>query len=79
MYPCPKREARSQMTDEEFWTDVTESFLQIMDEPIDDFDLDDSHLPYPCPVCRSVEACGYDSEGRPMIHSIPVGDEDDRI
>lgn len=23
----------------------------------------------PCPVCGSDDACGYDAEGRPMIHS----------
>ena len=29
----------------------------------------------PCPVCGSEGACGYDAEGRPMIHS--ELDEDD--
>lgn len=25
----------------------------------------------PCPLCGSLEACGSDDEGRPMIHVIP--------
>lgn len=24
----------------------------------------------PCPVCGSDDACGYDSEGRPLIHAL---------
>jgi hypothetical protein len=26
----------------------------------------------PCPVCGELGACGYDAEGRPMIHAIPA-------
>lgn len=25
----------------------------------------------PCPVCESTGACGWDADGRPLIHAIP--------
>ncbi|GAB3251782.1 hypothetical protein GCM10027456_26040 [Kineosporia babensis] len=25
----------------------------------------------PCPVCESTTACGYDTDGRPLIHATP--------
>ena len=24
----------------------------------------------PCPLCGAIDACGYDDEGRPMIHTM---------
>lgn len=30
---------------------------------------DDDFTPPPCPVCGSLDACSYDEEGRPLIHS----------
>lgn len=32
--------------------------------------LGNVYVPTPCHVCGSVTACGYDSEGRPMIHTV---------
>ena len=29
-----------------------------------------------CPVCGSEAACGYDNEGRPLIHALPAEDDD---
>lgn len=43
----------------------------IPDEP----GLDDDGLIPPCPVCGEAGACGYDAEGRPMIHA-DLMDED---
>jgi hypothetical protein len=30
----------------------------------------------PCPVCDSTTACGWDAEGRPLIHAVPAYDEE---
>lgn len=37
-------------------------------------DPDESLEIAPCPICGELGACGYDSEGRPLIHS--GGDEE---
>jgi len=29
-------------------------------------------FPGPCPLCGACDACGYDSEGRPLIHVLGV-------
>lgn len=40
-------------------------------EPEPEPDYDDESLDAdPCPVCSATGACGYDTEGRPMIHSL---------
>lgn len=44
-------------------------------------DLDDhgdveSYTQEPCPVCDATGACGWDTEGRPLLHAVPA--EDDR-
>jgi hypothetical protein len=67
--PCLVREKRRTMSEEEFWDDV---FGQ--PDPLDEAaELDQCFgisAPNPCPECGSVVACGYDSEGRPMIHVV---------
>lgn len=73
---CPEAEMRAAMTDAEFWEHVFHGD----DGPDDPADIDESYrsafghwpdLPVtPCEVCGSAEeACGYDTEGRPMIHT----------
>jgi hypothetical protein len=68
-YPCTVRDKRSTMNDEDFWADV---FGQ--PSPFDEaVELDECFgisAPDPCPECGSSVACGYDSEGRPMMHIV---------
>jgi hypothetical protein len=78
--PCTVRDRRSTMNDDEFWEDVSNTLgwnttpdqLQEAVELDECFGID---APNPCPECGSVVACGYDSEGRPMIHVIEETDE----
>jgi hypothetical protein len=59
------------MTDDEFWDDVAES-LQAQDrENLTDVSPDDEvPVTEPCPECGAAGACGWDSEGRPLIHAL---------
>jgi hypothetical protein len=72
---CIVREKRRTMNDEEFWADVFG-----MPEPLTEAqELDECfgiEAPNPCPECGSIVACGYDSEGRPMIHVVEENDEE---
>lgn len=69
---CPESKQRSEMTDAEFWEHV----LQPGQGPDYEFDVPDEiqmaelHLTEPCLECGATGACGYDAEGRPMIHAI---------
>lgn len=58
--------------DNEFWGRVMESLRSwdIEEQPIDWIDPYDT--PTPCPECGSTSACGFDAEGRPMIHALKV-------
>lgn len=47
--------------------------LDLADRPTDV--LAELHLTDPCPECGSRGACGYDEQGRPMIHTTQ-GDDD---
>ncbi len=58
------------MTDEEFWEDVAASLIGPQWDDDDAGDDIDSLNADPCPECGSTGACGWDSEGRPMIHAI---------
>lgn len=70
---CAVRDRRSTMNDAEFWADV---FPQPEYEPQEpDMDCFGVDSPNPCPECGSIVACGYDSEGRPMIHVVQEGDD----
>lgn len=64
---CPEADLRDAMSEDDFWAHV---FRQ--DEPdIDGPDLDaTTNQDRPCPLCGEFGACGYDPEGRPLIHSI---------
>ncbi len=71
---CPEHTYRSGLTDEEFWLHV---FHQegIADYQVDEpepTDEDKLAIAEPCPECGSEGACGYDDEGRPMIHALKV-------
>lgn len=69
---CPEADLRDRMSDADFWAHVFP-----MPEPWDDGpDLDDTtNQDKPCPLCGEIGACGYDNEGRPLIHSLN-GDEE---
>ena len=48
--------------------------LEEPEEPpfgVDDYEQDH----HPCPICGSENACSYDVEGRPMIHTFGEDDE----
>src|SRR5574343_358091 len=34
----------------------------------------ESYTQEPCPVCDAEGACGWDADGRPLIHAVPVGE-----
>lgn len=44
-------------------------------EPHDDWS-DEFSDANECPVCGADGACGYDSEGRALIHALPIDDEE---
>jgi hypothetical protein len=81
MSQCPEFEERAAMSDEEFWDHVLQPDRR--DAPTQDEDfLDDSDpgapfMATPCRVCGESAACGYDSEGRPMIHVLDFEEPDD--
>lgn len=69
MSACPEWEFRASLTDEEFWAHVfssvgEEAFIEEMEDVVTQI------LSQPCEECGSTGACAYDSEGRPMIHSL---------
>jgi len=67
---CPEAAERAAMTDGEFWDHVYGGGAR--GEP---YDPDPSEITAqldPCPVCGERGPCGYDSEGRPLIHTNSV-------
>lgn len=68
---CPEFDKRNSMTDEEFWNHVfpQPEFFEWDDDP-----PDPDQISVPCTVCHSCGPCGYDNEGRPMIHTEPGED-----
>jgi hypothetical protein len=76
---CPEADLRDAMSDGEFWDHVAESILGPGSEPdTDDMEpvgYDELDILAPCEVCGESGACGYDSEGRPLIHATPKEDE----
>lgn len=66
---CPESEERAALSDGEFWDRV----LQPSQRPGADWDPVDLDGPLEqadtrCPECGEYGACGYDTEGRAMIH-----------
>jgi hypothetical protein len=77
---CPEADELDALSDGEFWDRVAESF-GVGGGPDTEPDFDDMeptdeelHRP-PCEVCGSIGACGYDTEGLPLIHAIAPDDE----
>jgi hypothetical protein len=81
---CPEADKRAAMTDGEFWEHVL-----LGGPPDDSYDPDDdpnipdqreheveTRLARPCAECGQMGACGYDAEGRPMIHVENDTDDD---
>lgn len=70
---CPEAEFRASLDDGEFWEHVLNGVRPGEDPEIeaDPFEEDPGPLgDYggPCDICGEVGACGYDAEGRPLIH-----------
>ena len=62
------------MSDADFWAHV---YPQPEPPDIDDNEPDEfDRYPEACPECGSFTACGYDDEGRPMIHVTTEETED---
>lgn len=64
----------------EFWNYVLLGILpgeeRFDDGPWDDGPPEITYTPLnPCVVCGSIDACGYDDEGRPMIHATENDDD----
>lgn len=79
---CPESEARAAMSDGEFWEHVYG--LDGLDgyDPDDDMNApppDEIEPAGPCPVCGSTGACDADTEGRPLIHAVPVDDDEEAM
>lgn len=79
---CPESEYRASLSDEEFWEyvligpDAGREYDP--DEDLNAPRQDDPQLTViPCVVCGTYyAACGYDEEGRPMVHAIPDEEEE---
>ena len=76
---CPESAKRAAMTDPEFWEHVFPqrprvefNFEPVDDDPPDPLAIDDTQ---PCAECGERGACGYDAEGRPMVHVVTEDDE----
>lgn len=74
-YLCPEADYRDTLTDEEFWAHVYHQDDGPDMEGPEDFDLL-RHFGRECEVCGEIGACGYDNEGRPMIHTEEEVDRD---
>lgn len=65
---CPEFEERARMSEADFWAYV---YRDHMAQEPDDLDGDDTPTTYqtdPCPECGERGPCGYDTEGRAMVH-----------
>jgi hypothetical protein len=73
---CPEAAERAEMPDDQFWEFVYRDHYA--DAGPDDEPLDDVGPAYDdgCPTCGARGACGYDHEGRPMIHTTEVDLDD---
>ena len=76
---CPEAERLDAMTDAEFWENVAVSLG--VGCPPDDCDFDEvdlaQHFGSPCPECGETGPCAFDAEGRPMIHLVEKGVDDE--
>jgi hypothetical protein len=67
---------RDAMTDDEFWAHVSQNFIPAWDDDDAGPDIDAAFNVGTCQTCGADGACGYDAEGRPMIHA--DNEEDDQ-
>jgi hypothetical protein len=65
---CETNRRRMLMTDAEYWADVQGS-LGLVDDLDDEPEIEVPVSTSPCGVCGEQGPCGYDAEGRPMIHA----------
>jgi hypothetical protein len=67
------------MDDGEFWDHVAKNLLGEGGEPdTDDMEpvgYDELDILAPCVDCGESGPCGYDAEGRPLIHATSEGEE----
>lgn len=68
---CPEAELRAAMSEGEFWAYV---FLDGPDVDLEEAERSIADLT-PCPVCGNHGPCGYDIEGRPLVHTIDEEEE----
>jgi hypothetical protein len=66
---CASSPEAAAMSDADFWAHV------YPDDPEPDIDPYEGEpgpvgIADPCPECGAAGACGYDDEGRPMIHAV---------
>lgn len=72
---CPERDERAAMSDGEFWDRVARNLGHNTDPDDLEFDLDPQLDVGLCDTCGSTGACGYDSEGRALIHASTEDDQ----
>lgn len=77
---CPEAAFRDSLDDGDFWNYVLLGLLpgqeQFDDGPWDDGPPEITYAPLnPCRVCGSIDACGYDNEGRALIHATEDDDQ----
>lgn len=65
---CPEADIRDAMSDDEFWAHVLGA-SPTWDADDSGPDLDIAISTIPCAVCGESGACGYDAEGRALIHA----------
>jgi hypothetical protein len=74
---CPEADERDQLDDGAFWDRVAASLGLNVQEREEEPDCDPQVRLEPCDICGSDSACGYDAEGRPLIHATdPEQDRD---
>ncbi len=72
---CPEHNYRESLSEEEFWSYVFQNRYADWTGPEEPDDIDDESIEDRCLVCGSTGACMYDSEGRPLIHSVEEDDD----
>jgi hypothetical protein len=71
---CAEADYRASLSEDDFWAYVLSDTAE-EPQPFDE-DLDaTTNQNEPCPECGEYGQCGYDMEGRPMIHVTTDDDE----
>ena len=73
---CTSSPEAAAMSDDEFWEllearrhNMTPEQLREHEHDLTEFEFVNTAQFDPCPECGVLGACGYDAEGRPMIHT----------